>query len=265
MPSTYPTALDNIAADKSNATTSATDHPDHHNELADAINAVQTALGVNLGNVAGAGAPASAAAAAVAAHVDAADPHTQYTTAAEAAAAAPVQSVAGRTGNVTLAKADVGLGNVDDTSDANKPVSTATQTALNDKANTAHTHAIGDVTGLQTALDGKQPLSTVLNNTTASFTTAQETKLAGIAAGATVNATDAALRDRATHTGAQAASTISDFAAAADARIAASNRVSSNTTGITGADQITNMVSLTQAEYDAIGTKNASTLYVIAG
>lgn len=36
-----------------------------------------------------------------------------------------VTSVAGKTGVVTLVKADVGLGNVDNTSDANKPVSTA--------------------------------------------------------------------------------------------------------------------------------------------
>jgi hypothetical protein len=56
-----------------------------------------------------------------------------YHTTARAAAAAPVQSVAGRTGAVTLAKADVGLGNVDNTSDANKPVSTATATALSGK------------------------------------------------------------------------------------------------------------------------------------
>lgn len=34
---------------------------------------------------------------------------------------------------VTLTKADVGLGNVDNTSDANKPISTATQTALSGK------------------------------------------------------------------------------------------------------------------------------------
>ena len=44
-----------------------------------------------------------------------------------------VTSVAGRTGVVVLTKSDVGLGNVDNTSDANKPVSTATQTALNAK------------------------------------------------------------------------------------------------------------------------------------
>lgn len=37
---------------------------------------------------------------------------------------------------VTLTKADVGLSNIDNTSDANKPISTATQTALNGKQST---------------------------------------------------------------------------------------------------------------------------------
>jgi hypothetical protein len=46
---------------------------------------------------------------------------------------------------------------------------------------------IADVSGLQGALDGKQPLAAVLTGTTASFTTALETKLNGIAAGAEVN------------------------------------------------------------------------------
>lgn len=45
------------------------------------------------------------------------------------------QSLVG-SGNIDLAKSDVGLGNVDNTSDANKPISTATQTALNAKQNT---------------------------------------------------------------------------------------------------------------------------------
>jgi len=49
-----------------------------------------------------------------------------------------VSSVNGQTGAVTLTKADVGLGNVDNTSDANKPVSTAQQTALNAKENSAN-------------------------------------------------------------------------------------------------------------------------------
>lgn len=50
-------------------------------------------------------------------------------------AASAVTSVAGKTGTVTLAKADVGLGNVDNTSDANKPISAAVQTALETKPN----------------------------------------------------------------------------------------------------------------------------------
>ncbi|RQO70040.1 hypothetical protein DBR43_18535 [Pedobacter sp. KBW06] len=44
-----------------------------------------------------------------------------------------VQSVNGQIGAVNIAKADLGLGNVENTSDANKPVSTATATALNGK------------------------------------------------------------------------------------------------------------------------------------
>lgn len=64
-----------------------------------------------------------------------------------AASAAPVQSVAGKTGDVTLDKADVGLPKVNDTSDAEKPVSTATQMALNEKANAFDTV---NLTGNQT-------------------------------------------------------------------------------------------------------------------
>lgn len=45
-----------------------------------------------------------------------------------------------RTGNVNITKANIGLGNVDNTSDEDKPVSTATQTALNGKANTSGTY-----------------------------------------------------------------------------------------------------------------------------
>ena len=45
-----------------------------------------------------------------------------------------------RTGNVNITKANIGLGNVDNTSDEDKPVSTATQAALNGKANTSGTY-----------------------------------------------------------------------------------------------------------------------------
>jgi hypothetical protein len=53
---------------------------------------------------------------------------------------APIESPT-FTGTVSgVTKTHVGLGNVDNTSDADKPVSTAQQTALNGKANTSHTH-----------------------------------------------------------------------------------------------------------------------------
>ena len=76
-----------------------------------------------------------------------------------------VASVAGKTGAVTLAKGDVGLGNVDNTSDENKPVSTATQTALNGKANasdlTSHTGntTVHITSEERTAWNGKADLS----------------------------------------------------------------------------------------------------------
>lgn len=46
-----------------------------------------------------------------------------------------VISVASKTGAITLNKSDVGLSNVDNTSDANKPISTATTNALNNLSN----------------------------------------------------------------------------------------------------------------------------------
>jgi len=59
--------------------------------------------------------------------------------------ASPVQSVSGRTGAVVLAKADVGLGSVDNVSAADL------------RARTSHTgeQGIATVTGLQVAIDGK--------------------------------------------------------------------------------------------------------------
>jgi len=51
------------------------------------------------------------------------------------------------TGTVSgVTKAHVGLGNADNTSDVNKPISSATQTALSGKASTTHTHSATDIT-----------------------------------------------------------------------------------------------------------------------
>ena len=46
---------------------------------------------------------------------------------------------------LSLAKSDVGLGNVDNTTDTNKPISTATSTALSGKADTVHAHTATDI------------------------------------------------------------------------------------------------------------------------
>jgi len=76
------------------------------------------------------------------------------------------------TGTVSgITKAMVGLGNVDNTADLDKPVSTATQAALDLKANTA------DVT---TALDLKVDKVTGKALSTNDYTTAEKTKLAAI-------------------------------------------------------------------------------------
>ena len=93
--------------------------------------------------------------------------------------------------DVPVTAASIGLGSVDNTSDADKPISTATQTALDDKQDILAEGAFAD--GDKTRLD---------------------------------------------------------------------KSVISDTAGVTGADQVTNIISLTQAEYDAI-TPGASTLYII--
>ena len=43
---------------------------------------------------------------------------------------------------------EIGLGNVDNTADIDKPISIATQTALDGKADTGHTHTVSDITDI---------------------------------------------------------------------------------------------------------------------
>lgn len=134
-------------------------------------------------------------------------------------------------------------------------------------------------------------------NDTNAFTDAQQTKLAGIAAGAEVNPVNVSeltndsgfltTVNEAAVTAHQAAlsiteSQISDLGTylttvvetdvtAHEAALSImesqisdlKSYVESDPTGVTGADQITNAISLTQAEYDAITTPDAMTLYYI--
>lgn len=63
----------------------------------------------------------------------------------------------------TLDKPAVGLGNVDNTADASKPISTAAQTALDGKAASSHGHTESDVTNLTTDLAAKVPTTRTVN------------------------------------------------------------------------------------------------------
>lgn len=70
-----------------------------------------------------------------------ADEHTKLTGIESGAQVNTVTGVKGnaendyRTGEINISPANIGLGNVDNTSDADKPISTATQTALDGKQN----------------------------------------------------------------------------------------------------------------------------------
>jgi hypothetical protein len=54
-----------------------------------------------------------------------------------------------------VTKASIGLGNADNTSDANKPISTATAAALATKSDISHVHNVAQITGLAAALSEK--------------------------------------------------------------------------------------------------------------
>lgn len=47
MASGYPASIDSLATNKTDATAMATDHAGHHNDLADAVNKIETELGTN--------------------------------------------------------------------------------------------------------------------------------------------------------------------------------------------------------------------------
>ena len=88
-----------------------------------------------------------------------------------------------------LTKSDVGLGNVDNTTDANKPISTATQTALNGKASSSHTHTKSDIGlgNVDNTTDANKPVSTAtqtaLNGKAASSHTHSSSDILGVDGG----------------------------------------------------------------------------------
>ena len=77
----------------------------------------------------------------------------------------PLKTIEGQSlegiGNIDLQKSDVGLSNVDNTSDLNKPISTNTQTALDEKANLIHNHTSSDIIDFNTSVDTRIGLTSI--------------------------------------------------------------------------------------------------------
>lgn len=98
------------------------------------------------------------------------------------------QSVLG-SGNIDLSKVDVGLSNVDNTSDANKPVSTATQTALDTKVdkvagerliNASEITKLSNQSGSNTGDETAATIKTKLGITTLSGSNTGDQTLSGL-------------------------------------------------------------------------------------
>lgn len=110
---------------------------------------------------------------------------------------APVDSVNSQTGAVVLNSSDVGLDQVDNTSDADKPISTTQQAAFDDR----YTKAEVD------------PFVLNINQSIADLEAdkLEASDIADFETSTQLNSRDAANRERANHTGTQLANTISDF------------------------------------------------------
>jgi hypothetical protein len=213
-------------------------------------------------------------------------PETKKAQASTLSALAPVQTVAGKIGTVVLDSDDVGLGNVDNTADSAKPVSTAQQSALDLKApinNPTFTGTVGGVTksmvdlgnvnntadadkpvstAQQSALDLKAPINNpaftgTVGGVTKSMVglsnvddTADSAKPVSAAQGAADTAVQNYAVQRANHTGTQAAATITDFATEA-----AKYGPVTSVAGKTGA------VTLGTADISGLDTLLAKTVY----
>lgn len=68
------------------------------------------------------------------------------------AVASLIAHIANKSNPHSVTKAQVGLGNADNTSDVNKPISSATQIALNGKSDKAHKHKTADISDMPSAL-----------------------------------------------------------------------------------------------------------------
>ena len=155
---------------------------------------------------------------------------------------------------------DIGLDNVDNTSDLDKPISNATLSALNDKASDADLTTLGSEVSINT-----QNIGLIDSRVTTNEGDIQTLQNNQVNPNNFVNKVTSTTQDMTGRLTVQTPvdSNTSDAASVGYVLSKTNDKVSSNTTGEpTGADVVFNVVSLTQAEYDA-GTPIATTFYLI--
>lgn len=155
-----------------------------------------------------------------------------------------VLTVAGKTGDVVLVKDDVGLSAVDNTADADKPVSTAAALALGAKADAERTVTAG--TGLTGGgdLSADRTLSVAFGSTTGKVCAGDDQRLSDARTPSDSSVTNAKV--------------------AANAGIALSKLATGYVQGSADGDpSTTTLWRGTQAQYDAIVTKDPDTIYFV--
>jgi len=156
-------------------------------------------------------------------------------------AASGVSSFEGRTGTVTATAGDYTAAEITNVP-AGDIVAATVQAAINEldseKAPITHVGAGGP---------GEHPIAT--GSVAGFMSPSDKTKIDTVTAGATPNSSDAYLLARSNHTGTQTSSTVSDFTAAADARITVQKGAASGLAPLNGASKI-------DQSYLPVGTEN---------
>ncbi len=139
MANNFPTSLNTHKKDWANTTPVADTHPEEHNDIAEAVEAIEAKVGVN-------------GSAVQTSH----DYKLSGVTGSDKAASKAAQDdhIADTDNPHGVTKSQIGLGSVDNTSDADKPVSTAQQAAIDLKADkSANLSDLGDVAAARDNLD----------------------------------------------------------------------------------------------------------------
>ena len=160
----------------------------------------------------------SAISAAIANHVATPDPHTQYAKESDLGDSAALD--VGATAGTVAAGDDPRL------SDARPPTGAAGGVLSGSYPNPGFAVEMATKAELDLVSAAKVDKVAGKGLSSEDYSTAEKNKLAGVATGATANSSDAALRDRGTHTGTQAIGTVTGLQTALDGKEAAGSAAS---------------------------------------